>query len=208
MKEWDDAQKWEKDWHGNCVNSLNEEMKQMAYAKYMGLSIVPDPKTPYRIVTDATSILDVGSGPYSLLLKTEGFKKAYALDPLKYPKWTTQRYKAAGVQVITVQGEDLVPSLVDGGVDEIWCYNCLQHVEDPELVILKMRQTSKIIRYFDWIETGTYVGHLHNLTEKDLNKWFNGEGKVQQINENGGVGLAYFGVFLGDNYDRETKESL
>jgi len=72
---WQKAQKWEQEWHKNCVNSLNEEQKQIIYARKMGLVLSPTPKTPFNFDLKGKSILDIGGGPYSLLLKCVNFGK-------------------------------------------------------------------------------------------------------------------------------------
>ena len=200
QKIWKKAQKWEKDWHGNCVNSLNEEQKQLVYAEKMGLVRTPTNKTPYTFDLKGISVIDVGAGPYSLLLKCVNFKKAIAIDPLmdKFPQWILKRYDALKIIPVKASGEKL-----DGvtKVDEIWIYNVLQHVTDPKKVIDGMKKIAKTIRLFEWINTGTNIGHLHNLTKKRLDRWLGGEGKSEQLNQSGCIGRAYFGVFKGDDYE-------
>ena len=36
---WTTANKWESEWWGDCLNTLNEETKQIVYAKKMGLKV-------------------------------------------------------------------------------------------------------------------------------------------------------------------------
>ena len=100
---------------------------------------------------------------------------------------------------MNIKAEDYNPKLME--FDEAWIYNCLQHTDDPKKIVKKIRASSKIIRVFEWVETGTAPGHIHNLTKKNLDKWFGGEGKVELINENGCYGTCYYGVFKGDLYD-------
>ena len=97
-KNWKKAQEWEADWHGNCINSLNEEQKQIVYAEKMGLTLSPTPKTPYNFDLNGKSILDIGGGAYSLLLKCVNFTDSYVADPLvnRYPEWVIRRYNSIG----------------------------------------------------------------------------------------------------------------
>ena len=91
---------------------------------------------------------------------------------------------------------EILPKLARHEIfDECWIYNVLQHCDVPRKIIQNARKASKLIRIFEWIETGTNEGHIHDLTEKDLNKWLKGEGKVEQLNESGCVGQAYYGIF-------------
>lgn len=197
---WDEDQQWEKEWHGNCVNSINEELKQLVYAGKMGLKQTHNIKTPYTFNLEQKSILDVGGGPYSLLLKCENFKKAVVVDPCEYPAWVHERYKSAGIDDYRIAGEDFL-DLKLGVFDEVWIYNVLQHTRVPEKILTNIRKSAKIIRIFEWVETGTAIGHPQNLTKPDLDKWLGGVGKVENINQGGCVGLCYYGIFKGNHYE-------
>mgnify|MGYP001026688950 CR=1 FL=1 len=201
LKKWNEAQKWEKNWHDNCVNSFNEEKKQLVYAEKMGLKMTGNNKTPYIFDLHGISILDLGGGPYSLLLKCENFSKATVVDPLDYPEWVIERYKSINITYIKKPAEELN---VDKTCiyDEVWLYNVLQHTISPEKIIKNALQKAKLIRIFEWINTGTNKGHLHNLTEKNLDKWLGGKGKTEYIDKNGCRGDCYYGIFLGNNYDK------
>ena len=209
QSQWKAAQKWETDWHDNCVNSLNEELKQLVYAKRMGIKLTPDPKTPYNIDLEGKSVLDIGGGAYSLLLKATNFKKSNetlgtsVIDPLEHPQWVVDRYKAAGIFFKRMSGENIntdkeKPENSAGMFDEIWIYNVLQHTQDPEKIIKNAKAVGKLIRIFEWIDTPVNVGHIHTLKEEKLNKWLGGEGKVEDLKESGCYGRCYYGVFLGD----------
>ena len=202
---WHKAQKWELDWHGNCANSLNEELKQLVYADKMGLTFTPNNKTPYNINMKGKSVLDIGGGAYSLLLKANNFKSAFVVDPLlkDHPEWVKQRYLSKQIYPVYCQGEMIDEFKPKFEIfDEIWIYNVLEHVEDPERVLLNARMFSKIIRLFEWIDTPSNIGHPQSLTENILNTWLDGKGKVEVINKNGAVGKCYFGVFVGDHYEK------
>jgi len=191
---WKKAQAWEENWWGNCVNTFNEEKKQLIYAQRMGLKTSPNPKTPYRFDLKGKSILDIGSGPCSLLLKCENFKQSYAIDPLmnKYPEWVRERYNSIGLVCNDEKGEDVddYPK-----VDEVWIYNVLEHVDSPKKVIENAKKVGKIIRLFEWINTKKNPGHPHSLKEKKLDKWLGGTGKTEDMSSNGLFGTAYYGIF-------------
>jgi 2-polyprenyl-3-methyl-5-hydroxy-6-metoxy-1,4-benzoquinol methylase len=198
-KEWKEAQEWERLWHGNCANSLNEELKQMVYAKRMGLSFYDDVRTPYNIILQNASILDIGGGAYSLLLKSSGFSEAVVVDPCKFPDWVYARYDAAGIKYIIKPAEGLT---LNRYFDEVWLYNCLQHVIDPAEVVKIARTYSTIIRVFEWLDVPETDGHLHVLTENKMNSWLGGNGKTELLNESGCVGRAYYGIFMGSQYGK------
>jgi hypothetical protein len=190
---WTDDQKFERDWHGDCVGTeFGERLKQTVYARKMGLRFEHDGKSPFVIDCGGKSVADIGGGPYSMLLFCRN-AKGIVVDPCEYPDWVYERYEEAGIAWTQQIGEDaLFPYR-----DEAWIYNCLQHTQDPEKVIANSKRASKLIRIFEWINTGISPGHPHNLTADQLDEWLGGEGKVEYLDnrERGLVGTCYFGVF-------------
>ena len=188
---WQRAQEWERGWHGNCVNTYHEEEKQLLYANRMGLVCTRSPKTPYRFDMRGASVLDIGGGPASLLLKCENVR-GKVIDPIQFPDWVYVRYDCAGIKWVIKKGEDVD----EVGYDEVWLYNVCEHVDDPELAIQNARRAAKLIRIFEWIDTLPNVGHPHKLTEPWLNEMLGGEGRVEQLSGQGGCyGKAYYGIF-------------
>ena len=198
-KIWKEAQDWELDWHINQqFNTFNEELKQYTYAALMGLGVYASNHYGINgLDFGDKSILDVGGGEVSMLLKSKA-KRRVVVDPLPYPKWVKMRYKEAGIQFLNIKAEEMD---FDEVFDEAIIYNCLQHTEDPELIIKKMIQYSKLVRIFEWIDEPISPGHIHILTEEKLNEWLMGEGKVVTLNQNPCVGKCYFGIFKGYHYE-------
>src|SRR4030042_2483273 len=118
---WQEATEWERNWWGNCANTLGEEMKQLLYAEKMGLKMFHDGKSPFNIDMKGASVIDIGGGPCSLLLKCHNVRGT-VVDPCNYPKWVYLRYDKARIQVVINKAEEYH----GGAVDEIWIYNCLQ----------------------------------------------------------------------------------
>lgn len=191
---WQKAQKWEEDWHGSCVNTYGEEEKQLLYANRMGLSAFHDGKSPYNFDLGRKSILDIGGGPSSLLLKCINYgEPVTVLDPLTFPDWVYARYDIAGISYIQMMGEQVNPKRT---YDESWIYNVLQHTQSPASVIKSAQKASRVIRIFEWIETEVNIGHPHSLTEDKLNEWLSGEGKVETLNGQANCcGRCYYGIF-------------
>lgn len=199
---WNDEQHFESDWWGNCVNTFWEETKQLVYAKRMGLKVYSKLGKFPLIDLQGKSVLDIGGGPVSMLLKCENLKRGVVIDPCNYPKWIDERYKEAYIVYKRMKGEDIgkdIESIII--YDEVWIYNVLQHVDDPRLIIENAKKISKIIRIFEWIDNGVSPGHPHDLKENLLNEWLGGNGKVEQLNEQGCHGKSYYGIFRGNHYE-------
>ena len=192
-KEWEEASSWEANWWGNCCNTFYEEQKQMDYANRMGIKVYWDSQGPH-INAEGKKILDVGGGPVSLLLKCVNLGQGHVVDPCDYPQWTQDRYKYAGITLDKSKAEDMNLS----GFDEVWIYNLLQHVHDPEKIVKNALKAGKIVRVFDWLEIAG-PGHPHYLLEEKMNEWFGGEGKVEKISG----GKCYVGIFPGAGYEQQ-----
>jgi hypothetical protein len=193
---WKDDQGWEKNWWGDCLNIYGEETKQRNYATCMGLQELSNSQFSFYYNLKDKTVLDIGGGPTSLLLKCVNLGFGKVADPLKYPDWVAARYEHAGIDYALTKGEDID----DVGFDEVWIYNVLQHVIDPVAIIENAKRAGKIIRLFEWLEIGEAPGHPHNLLEEKMNEWLGGVGKV---NANVPRGKEYYGVFLGNNYREE-----
>lgn len=193
MANWQEATEWEKNWWEDCCNTYGEECKQLEYIRKMGLNFVNEQYTRYRIDGEGKNIIDIGGGPVSILLKCFNIKGTI-LDPCNYPEWVYSRYRIARIDIRVMKGELMGSTFKEKEFDEAWIYNVLQHVDDPELIIKNAQKVSKLIRIFEFADIGISPGHIHNLTEENLNKWLCGEGKTEKINWHP-TGYSYYGIF-------------
>lgn len=201
-EKWEQAQSWESDWWGNCGNTYGEEEKQWLYARKMllGDRMWHNRKSPYNIKMDGKTVIDIGGGPASLLLKCTGLVRGVVIDPLKVPTWVEMRYEEAGLEYIQMPAEELFDQMIEfhQPFDEAWIYNCLQHTQDPQKIIDNAFKVAKVVRIFEWLETRINEGHPHTFTKEMLDKMLGGEGKVSLLKgEAHCFGKAYHGLFVG-----------
>jgi len=176
-------QHFEAGWWGTCVNTYGEETKQLAYAKLMGLDPGPwQAGNPWPVYDmSRKSVLDIGGGPVSMLLKCTNLGRAVVVDPCTYPGWVHHRYDTHGVEYVEMPAEDFD---ADGFVyDEVWIYNVLQHTISPEQIIRSARTVGKRLRIFEWVETESYLGHPHSLQVTDLQDWCGGLGRTVVLDD-------------------------
>lgn len=196
---WHDHQSWESSWHGNCLATYWEETKQLEYSAKMDIpAIVKDGKYPFYDFGDVKSILDIGGGPVSMLLKTLKPVEMTVIDPCTYPKWIEERYKEAGITYIKQKGEDIDTTK---RYDLVLLYNVLQHTDNPKKIIDNIRTVSKIIKVFEWINTSIVDGHPHSFKREQFDEWFGGTGQVYIMNDKGCFGPAWAGTFKGNHYE-------
>jgi hypothetical protein len=195
--EWEAAQEWEASWWGSCANTFGEEAKQITYAHRMGLANVGVSGGYWPLYDLAgRSVIDLGGGPVSILLKCVNGGERLVVDPAPYPDWVEARYHAAGIRYLRRPAEESIhfnESDPDELFDEAWIYNVLQHVIDPERVVENARASARAVRLFEWIDLPAYQGHLHTLRQADLDRWLGTAGTVATITENGiENGRAYY----------------
>jgi len=192
MQTWSEANEYEKAWHADCVNSYQEESKQISYATRMGLTIESrDGRYPV-IDFHGRSVIDIGGGPYSLLLKGINLKGT-VVDPLDMPQWCKDRYKAVGIEFIQEKAEEFDRGHYDIGL----IYNCLQHTSDPKKIIENIRKTCDIIYIHEWLDTPISDGHIQTIRELELNEWLDAKVMVGQERWSDTVVTPYaYGMFL------------
>lgn len=179
---------FEKSFWGDCCNTFGEDQKHYIYGNLMGLT-----GQYFHYDVQGKRILDIGGGPTSMLLKTINLKEGKVCDPIDYPQWTKDRYKSKNISVQVVGGEDVD----ENGWDEVWIYNCLQHVENPQKIIDNAKKSAKILRIFEWINIPAHEGHPHMLTKQNLEEWIGQTGNTTTLNgENGCYGECFYGTFV------------
>jgi glycosyltransferase involved in cell wall biosynthesis/SAM-dependent methyltransferase len=179
---------FEKDFWGNCANTFHEDIKHYTYAKFMGIE-----RNGHHFIVHGKSILDIGGGPTSMLLKSYDLNRGKVVDPIKYPDWTVERYRGKNIDVSVDCGENVNET----GWDEVWIYNCLQHVRDPQKIIENAKRAAPILRIFEWIDIPAHEGHPQELKEELLNLWIGGKGSTATLSEKdtGCHGRVYYGSF-------------
>jgi hypothetical protein len=202
--EWLKAQEFEKNWWNSAKNTYGEESKQLYYGKKMGLDMRFDGHHKWVDVHNQ-SICDIGGGVVSLLLKAKNLAFGLVVEPMKLPAWAYMRYLDANINLLTQPAETVQ---LEGVIDEIWIYNCLQHTQDPKAIIENAKEHAKIIRIFEWLDTPPHEGHPQTLREDDLNKWLGGIGRTEGLDDEmwGGYNKAYYGVFPTKNYNGKLNQ--
>lgn len=90
-------------------------------------------------------ICDIGGGPVSILLhyNTSG---SLVVDPLPIPQIFKDNYYSHGIFLLQKKAEDFLTEFDGSTFDEVWIYNCLQHVQDPELILSLVHKVAPVLR--------------------------------------------------------------
>lgn len=189
--------KFESEYWGNCANTLDEDTKHFLYAAAMGI-----PRSgPFELSIGGRKILDIGGGPSSMLLQVKDHGGSKVIDPIEWPSWTTERYKSHNIEFEQKTGEEINET----GWDEVWIYNCLQHVIDPQQIIENAKKAAPVLRIFEWLDIPAHEGHPHELKENLLNEWIGQTGNTAHVTF--GDYVNYFDKrFLKVNLDGEGSK--
>jgi len=175
--EWLKHQESERRFWAYEKNVTYDTVKEQAYVSFLGLDKLR--KGPYFDM-QGKSVLDIGGGPVSLLLRCINFSKAVVLDPCKFDQWHLDKYKRNGIEFVNQKAEDYVPNQK---FDEVWIYNVLQHVQDPEKVVGMAKKAAKLVRVFEWRDTPVSEGHPHTFTTEKLDALFGQKGNARAVNK-------------------------
>jgi hypothetical protein len=106
------------------------------------------------------TIIESGGGRFPHVAFCDGVKNKISVEPLfdRLDEYSKKYQLDHGVQVIQSAFEDYEPD-EDLEIDEVWFFNVLQHVKDPELQIKKAKQIAKVVRVFEPIHVPTDTAH-------------------------------------------------
>lgn len=116
---------------------------------------------------EGKTILEIGPAKISALIFCENYNPSYIVEPIVFND-VSELYKNLPITFIRDMFEKCEPPIVD----EIWLLNVMQHVLDPDTLIEKAKKHSKIIKFFEPINTGIYVHHPHSFTLDDYKSYF------------------------------------
>lgn len=184
-------QAFEAEWWGDCCNTYLEETMQLTSMRLLGYTANQHWSGHWPSYDlEGKSVIDVGGGPISPLLKAVNGRKLKVLDPCPYPDWTLLRYEAHGIEVTRRDAEEHQ----DEGYDEAWIMNVLEHVKDPQRVVAKAKEFAKVVRVVEFIRPVLEQGHPHVMSKDALDGWLGIEGTVESVNENALEAEAYSGT--------------
>jgi 2-polyprenyl-3-methyl-5-hydroxy-6-metoxy-1,4-benzoquinol methylase len=113
------------------------------------------------------SILEIGPARISGLLFCENYSKSYVIEPTFYDG-IDYLYEGKNIEIIRKKAEECdFPK-----IDEIWILNLLQHVQDPDIIIKKCKESGKIIKFFEPIEYEINNEHSFYFTKNDYIEYF------------------------------------
>jgi hypothetical protein len=189
---WNQAQVGEKKFHEQ--EPMEQSYKHYEntfnyYFKYLGIDKDLQGKT----------VIEIGPARCAGLLYCENFGESYIMEPTVY-EGVQEYYDSKGINII----RELYEDCDSPDVDEIWMFNLMQHVQDPDALISKAKKHAKVIRFFEPIDLGTNLEHPFTFSEADYRDYFGDCVKrYESIGEPGfhGANCVYGTYICEDNND-------
>ena len=105
-----------------------------------------------------------------MTLRCINAERLTVVDPCEWPESVHRRYRNYDINFLRAAGEDLDKCHLRQ-FDEVWIYNVLQHVQDPEKVIanaLARIAPGGVLRMFEWLYIPADDCHPHVSTPELL----------------------------------------
>jgi len=111
------------------------------------------------------SVLEIGPAFYPALFSVQT-KESHVIEPLfdQFPEEIKNIYNFKKINVFKNMAEEL--DKLNIKVDEIWIFNLLQHVQDPEKILINSYSVSSVVRIFEPIDWPTDICHPHTFSKK------------------------------------------
>jgi hypothetical protein len=159
-------ERWQEAQNGEILHHINEPLDSSyahygdIYEKYFNyLDINKD--------LNNKSIMEIGPARFAGLLYCNNYEKSYVVEPLTF-EGVKPYYEGKNIEFINEIYEDCDSPIVD----EIWFLNVLQHVKNPDQLIEKAKKHSKVIKFFEPIDTEINNEHPFSFSENDYKYYF------------------------------------
>lgn len=160
ISRWEEAQKEEKLHHINeNIDAAIIKWKDIYNFYFRYLKIDLDLKNK--------SILEIGPARIAGLLYCDNYNPSFIVEPTEYED-TGEIYLNKPITFI----REIYENCESPKVDEIWLFNVLQHIVDPDTFVEKCKKNAKLIKFFEPIDTPIEIHHPHSFTFDDYVKYF------------------------------------
>ena len=157
-KKWKEAQEAEAPFH---QYSMEEGLRLygFSYSNHFRYLDIPE-DLGYR------TIIEVGCAGFPALNWRKNYK-GIVIEPLNTE---TLKTICKGKNILWIK--EPVEELDMPKCDELWLFNVMQHIQDPELFIEKCKESANVIKWFEPIDYPVCVYHPHTFSREDFIRWF------------------------------------
>lgn len=117
------------------------------------------------------TIIEIGPADYPALTFCHSYSIGYIIEPMP-SSILKELVKGKKLVHIDQPAEDITWSMFDIPVHEVWMFNLLQHVKDPDYIINKSKEIAQKICFFEPINCGTNDCHLWSFDLDYFRRYF------------------------------------
>jgi len=165
MERWLQAQKAEREQHtmSPIEGMIHYGKAYRHYFKFVGLG--QD--------LHGLNVIEVGPADFPALAHCKNWGTAIIVEPMP-SEILENTCKEQNITLVTKPFEDCIPLDFGAweGTTEVWLFNVLQHVIDPNLFIGVAKTFADRIRFFEPIDQPITEYHPHSYSLKDFQSWF------------------------------------
>jgi hypothetical protein len=151
LQKWRRAQQAERAYHTGTLEDGVKHYKH-TYEEYFRYT---------DTATDQTgkTIIEIGCADVPGLYYCQGYRAGVIIEPMP-----SEILKTLVKNLPIVISESPAEDVLFPTVDEVWLFNVLQHVIDPDVIINKAKEAAKVVRFFEPVNDGIDECHLHTFT--------------------------------------------
>lgn len=171
LERWKEAQAAERSIHDRDTQNNPEHYAWIyeQYFRYVGLG-----KN-----LEGLHIVEIGPADNPALAICSNYEKSIVVEPMPSAK-LEEFLKSRGSLILLINSP--LEHIDDLSIDnmrfdmpytkEVWLFNVMQHIIDPDVFVQKCKLLADRIRFFEPINYPTDVHHPHTYTIEDFNNWF------------------------------------
>jgi hypothetical protein len=174
MERWRQAQEAEKACHKADENNTEQHYAETykKYFKYVGLGTD----------LEGLNVIEIGPAMHPALAICKNYGRALIIEPMASPELENFcKFNHVGLlqQPLEYTSMEITGTRIKG-ITEVWLFNVMQHVIDPEEFVNRCKTIADRIRFFEPINTPIETHHPHSFTGDDYVRWFGEETKFYQ----------------------------
>lgn len=180
---WQEAQAAERRFHNEPKEVSIPKYKDSYRQYFEWLGIEQDLK--------GKSIIEIGCAHIPALYFCENYSPSIIVEPMPSSilrELVCEMNEREGLSPPDIYlANDVVEMLSNDlmkGRSEVWLFNVLQHVLDPDKVIENCKAWAKTIRFFEPVDQPISDCHPHAPTQADFKRWFGDVAKLYEGNPN------------------------
>lgn len=166
---WNEAQAAERKYH-NFSYDEGRKHYHKSYATYFSL-------LGMHFDLKGSSVTEIGPADFPALAYCTNYATSVVIEPMP-STWLMKSIDNKPIVLIKEAVENIYPDELPE-TKEVWIFNVMQHIIDPDEFIDQCKTIGEIVRFFEPINYPTSVHHPHAFDIDDFKNWFPDENCVQ-----------------------------